>query len=667
MVNTEALFARVAALDKRQEEQNQELASAHKTIAKLQSHVAYLEKEVGFRKNSLSSGPADTEAADNLAKKGTDELALSRRRSRDESLGNPASCKKRFKSSTPQLSGLENGSPASDQHDSDAPTEGLIPGIDGHSLGEHRSDIGGLRKVLRGPEASEAGRRRIGAEQNIADIYGQAVSLRDGTHGGDPCPLEAVVLLKKTAARGHVDSMMALADLYFSGKVAKAGSLRQHQRAALLWWEKVLVEDPKHVDAMCKKGEALFQISGSTCSELLQSSYDLFDKAASLGSKLANFLKGRWLVLMAPSHCDAKRALQGRKLVEQAAHLHGLARAYVFLGHCYEFPQDYTPAVFDAPDDKKARENLILSMYQKAAELGDPDGLNDIGSCHATGYGSIKKSFDLAVQYYSRAIKAGSLDAYDNLGTHYETGMNGAAPDRIDVEKALHYYRLGAARRCPKCALNLGTAYEEGMETKSGTSVLKRDPGKAEKYFMHAIGLGNDRNDVQTVERARKDLAALLLTRLKLAPNGSSAARVARERLYLIMEDSVFHLTLRDVDTAIVSAVSDRTKPLELMLGEHNAKAIIQRCRGLLDQTHGTSCKGQSNGDEDDGRRQKRTSKVANGQQQGGADSGELWANVRAMFGSALPKLPKGILGSEPEQEGDGKDGPSSRIRRVRT
>jgi hypothetical protein len=43
--------------------------------------------------------------------------------------------------------------------------------------------------------------------------------------------------------------------------------------------------------------------------------------------------------------------------------------------------------------------------------------------------------FDKAVDYWVRARAAGTLVAWDNIRTHYETGMNGAREDGIDVDK----------------------------------------------------------------------------------------------------------------------------------------------------------------------------------------------------------------------------------------
>lgn len=159
---------------------------------------------------------------------------------------------------------------------------------------------------------------------------------------------------------------------------------------------------------------------------------------------------------MVPAHGDVARGEAGKKTIVEAAK-RDCARAIVHLAKCYEHPDRFALLSFesDLPKDELTREKFILEYYFRAAELGDPDALNDVGSSHATGYGGLPFDFDRAVVYYVRAINAGSKHAFDNLGAHYETGMNGHGKDRVDCNKAVYYYRQGARMRCPKCAYNL--------------------------------------------------------------------------------------------------------------------------------------------------------------------------------------------------------------------
>lgn len=443
------------------------------------------------------------------------------------------------------------------------------------------------------------------------ELYEEAIKLRDGT-GCEMNVVEAVSLLQEAAGRGHIESMLALATIYFEGQNAKRGTRHEHRRAALGWWDEVLSRDGNNVDALCRKGQALFQVDKSTPSDILEEAFHLFSKAASLGSLLGKYLKGSWLVMMAPSHGDAKLADEGKRLVEEAAE-QGLSKAYVFLGHCYEFPENYKPAVFDKPANLTSRERLILSLYGKAAEMGDPDGLNDLGSCYATGYGGAESDFEKAADCYERAIVAGSRDAYDNLGTHYETGMNGLRPDCIDVQKALECYRLGAKRNCPKCARNLGIAYDDGMKGKDGKLQLERDLNRAEGYYKLAIALAVDANDSGTLRLATRDLVSVYITMYKLSSMEGAEAEKALKRLRSILKGQEFDLTMFDVDIAIKAAVRGNQKPLEDMLGDENSRAIASRAVEL-------------------------TQRALSYAQLDAAEQTRLSADLKQMFGSDVPE-----------------------------
>ncbi len=285
---------------------------------------------------------------------------------------------------------------------------------------------------------------------------------------------------------------------------------------------------------------------------------------------------------MAPVHRSGPRALEGKADVKAAADTN-LPRALVFLAQCYEFPGRFSPVSFtcDLPSSRAQREKLILSLYMRAAEMGDPDALNDVGSSYATAYAGLKNDFDTAARYYVRAIQAGSLHAFDNLGTHYETGMSGQFPERVDLGKALHYYRHGARMRCSKCAHNLGAAYEEGMP-----GVLPRNTVKAEKYYRHTIYLSDDDNDVQTASRALKDLIALYITRHKLNAPGSECVEKSMRRMQRYLKPRMLASTMADVNKAIAAAVRGRTKSLSDLLGEFNATLILKYANELLDRVH---------------------------------------------------------------------------------
>lgn len=297
------------------------------------------------------------------------------------------------------------------------------------------------------------------------------------------------------------------------------------------------------------------------------------------------FLKGRLLLTMEAIHKDVDKSKMGKACVLKAARC-GCGRASVFLAHRYEYPQLDQSVSFasDVPRDRDERERFIVDLYKQAAEANDPDGLNDLGTSYAEGYGGLQPDFDVVVDLYQRAIEAGSIHAFDNLGTHYETGMGMRFPDRIDYVRALFYYKQGSQRGCPKCAYNLGAAYEEGMG-----DVLPKDLTRAKRFYMLCLKLCNDCNDLQTAGRAVSDLMSLLVTTIKLEDPGSQKARKCEKLLgTIIPSNESGDEYLERVNKALLQAVRKRSKrTLVRMLGEENSRLAFKRAKEVWNNNEG--------------------------------------------------------------------------------
>lgn len=281
---------------------------------------------------------------------------------------------------------------------------------------------------------------------------------------------------------------------------------------------------------------------------------------------------------MEPLHKDSSQTLLGAACVKAAAKAN-CSRALVFLAHRYEYPELDRTACFaaDLPKGKMMREKFILDFYKRAADCGDADALNDIGTSYAEGYGGLDMDFDAAVSYYVRAIEAGSLHAYDNLGTHYETGMGGKYPNRVDYGKALFYYRQGVNQRCPKCAYNMAAAYEEGMQ-----AILPRNSKKAEKYYRYSLRLADDGNDAATGSKCLRDLIALYITRIKLNEPDSNSGKQAWRRLkQYVGDEKMIQSMMTKVNKAIAAAAKSKPRALTELLGDVNSKVISRHVKKL--------------------------------------------------------------------------------------
>lgn len=397
-------------------------------------------------------------------------------------------------------------------------------------------------------------------------------------------PHRAASILIRLAANAPEGTLLDLARICFGAPLGRIGDRHSVRTVGVLLCDELLRQQPESVDALCLKGEALLPYihygknDPHAPRSVMQEAYELFDAASKLGSTLGTFLKGRWLLSMEPLHKNANQAQLGVSCVKTAS-LDMCPRALVFLAHRYECPQLDRTVSFaaDLPKGKAHRERFILGFYKKAADRGDPDAINDIGTSYAEGYANLERDFDKAVEHYVRAIEAGSLHAFDNLGTHYETGMADRFPDRIDLEKALYYYREGARQRCPKCAHNLAMAYDEGM-----SGAVRKDDQKAERYYIRALRVADDTNDIVTAAKSAKDLVALYFTRIKINSPDSAVAISARKRLFSIVGDeAAIHRTILKINKAISAAVRGKLTSLSKLLGDMNCKVIVKHAKEI--------------------------------------------------------------------------------------
>jgi len=420
---------------------------------------------------------------------------------------------------------------------------------------------------------------------------------------------------QEDADKQILDNMVELASLCITGLSGPLGSRKSLRHTAVLLVDKVLAREPDHAEALCLKGEMLVPRSfygfpgarGNPPLYVLEEAFSCFSRAAETGSNEGKFLKGRYMVTMAPKYRKPIEE-KGKALVEEAAQ-NGSARALVFLAQRLEFISDNYGNTNSymrndlmlfgkpVPAAQAEREKIVYDLYKKAADMGNGDALNDVGSCYATGFGNVGYDFDTAVQYYVMAIDAGSLHAFDNLGTHYEYGMSGKATDRIDLEKAAYYYRAGAKMRCSKCAMNLASSYEEGLykntsddddgdgnNTNNSIEVIEKDPVMSEKYLKYAIAIANDDDDSATATQALKDLVIILITRMKLNHSDEETCENTLAELKQWLPKKIRLSTLSDVNKSILKALKEDSShgQLATMMNESSALKIFTAAKKLV-------------------------------------------------------------------------------------
>ena len=115
---------------------------------------------------------------------------------------------------------------------------------------------------------------------------------------------------------------------------------------------------------------------------------------------------------------------------------------------------------------------------QQAAEAGDVWGMYFYARLYAFS-DSVKRNYELAVEFYTRAANAGNPSAMCNLGVCYENG------DGVnqDITEAVKWYQKAANAGEPTAIYNLGVCYENG-------DGVNQDITEAVKWYQKAANAG---------------------------------------------------------------------------------------------------------------------------------------------------------------------------------
>ena len=146
------------------------------------------------------------------------------------------------------------------------------------------------------------------------------------------------------------------------------------------------------------------------------------------------------------------------------------------LGVCYEYGEGGLTE--DEVDEVKAVE-----WYQKAAEAGYAAAMWDLGYAYRWGEGGLTRDETKAVEWYRKAAEAGYANARAmyNLGVDYKYGKGGLT---MDHTKAVEWYRKAAEAGDAEAMGGLGCAYLWG------DGGLTRDEAKAVEWYRKAAEAG---------------------------------------------------------------------------------------------------------------------------------------------------------------------------------
>ena len=127
--------------------------------------------------------------------------------------------------------------------------------------------------------------------------------------------------------------------------------------------------------------------------------------------------------------------------------------------------------------------NKVLSKsrecFKKAADLGDPNGLYNLGMCYMHGYGC-QIDQDLALKSFRTSAEAGHPEAINNMGGFFRDGIVVSR----NPEAAVQWFERSA---------NLGNSYGQlnfGLALQRGEGIEK-DEARAATLFRDAATQGN--------------------------------------------------------------------------------------------------------------------------------------------------------------------------------
>jgi hypothetical protein len=175
--------------------------------------------------------------------------------------------------------------------------------------------------------------------------------------------------------------------------------------------------------------------------------------------------------------------------------------------------------------EKAKKYEEAHKWYAKAAELGYPQAMHNLGFQLATGQG-VRLNYAEARKWFTMAAVLGNAAAMTNLGQLYANGLG--VPR--DYKEAWNWYMKAADAGVPLAMINLGWLYSNGRG-------VPRDYNEAHRWYKKAADLGSARAMLDLGSMYREGLGVNRNYHVArkwyvlAAENGSDDARKALVRL----------------------------------------------------------------------------------------------------------------------------------------
>jgi TPR repeat protein len=128
--------------------------------------------------------------------------------------------------------------------------------------------------------------------------------------------------------------------------------------------------------------------------------------------------------------------------------------------------------------DYKRNYNTAVEFYNKSAELGNSDAMNQLAIYYKTGT-RIEKDYNTMIELYNKAIELGNSRAMNELAICYEDGTG----VQKNYNKMIELYKQSVKLCNIEAMNNLALCYKNGIG-------VKVDYNEAIELFNNAIQLG---------------------------------------------------------------------------------------------------------------------------------------------------------------------------------
>jgi TonB family protein len=233
-----------------------------------------------------------------------------------------------------------------------------------------------------------------------------------------------------------------------------------------------------------------------------------------------------------------------------------------------------------------------FSLFHEAAELGDPEAVNQVGWMYQNGLG-VTRDYAEAMTWFRKAAQAGNGDGMNNIGWLYQAGWGVTQ----DYHEANEWYKKAADAGNGAGMYNVGWLYQNGLGvTRDYPEAIKWYRQAAENgvadgmnnlgwFYEHGLGLAADRDTAVSWYRkaaaAGNQSAKANLKRLGIDADESSSGTPSRIRIGgNVQAANLIHKVVPTYPPLAAQARIQGTVRFEAVIGENGAIRNLQLVSG---------------------------------------------------------------------------------------